>query len=121
MIQENIDTKTRDLVGALSFDGPAAEDALREWFQMFPESLYRVAGTGLTHQAERFVHPLLAAHRECTQHLCDPASMDVPAAVRLARSLLFLEPRLDRRLAHAAVDYAATANQKPLRRCLEIL
>jgi hypothetical protein len=121
MIQENIDTKTRDLVGALSFDGPPAEDALREWFHMFPESLYRLAGAGLTHKAELFVHPLLAAHRECSQHLCDPALMDGPAAVKLARSLLFLESRLDRRLAATAVDCAATANQKPLRRCLEIL
>jgi HEAT repeats len=121
MIQENIDTKTRDLVGALSFDGSAAEDALREWFQMFPESLYRLAGTGLSHKAELFVHPLLAADRECGPRLCDPALMDGSAAVRLARSLLFLEPRLDRRLANAAIDYAATANQKPLRRCLEIL
>jgi hypothetical protein len=119
--RENLDVRTRDLVGALSFGGTNAEDAVRDWFELFPESLYRVAGAGLTHKAQRFVHALLAEDRECCRHLCDPKLLDAPAAVGLVRSLLFLEPRLDRRIAHAAIDLAATAKQKALRRCLDIL
>ena len=118
--RENVDIRTRDLVGALSFNGPIAEDALRDWFQLFPESLYRVAGTGLSHKAERFVHGMLAADRDCCRRLCDPTLLEVPAAVGLARALLSLDPRLDRRIAHAAIEWAAAANHKSLRRCLDI-
>jgi hypothetical protein len=120
-VQENIDAKTRDLVGNLSLDGSAAEDALREWFEMFPESLYRLTAAGLTHKAELSVHRLLAVDRECSQHLCNTELIDTPAAVKLARSLILLDSRLDKRLAQAAIDWAAKANHKPLRRCLDIL
>jgi hypothetical protein len=119
--RENVDARTRELTGALSFGDPAAEDALQEWFQMFPESLYRVAGTGITHNAELFVHPLLAGNRECCDYLCDPAILDVKTAVALARSLRFREPRLDRRIVNAAIDWAGSANHKLLRRGLDIL
>jgi len=109
--------KTRDLLGALSFGGPAAEDALCEWFEIFPDSLYRMAGAGLTHKAELFVYRLLAADRECCRYLCDTTLLKPVEAAHLARSLLFVDPRLVR----AAIHWAANANQKPLRRCLDIL
>jgi hypothetical protein len=67
------------------------------------------------------VHPLLAGDRTCCDYLCDPAALDIKAAVELARSLLFHDPRLDRRLVNAAIGWACSANHRPLRRGLDIL
>ena len=123
MIAENIDTKTRELLGALSFDAPAAETALGDRSRLLPESLYRVAGEGLPHKVEWFVHRHLASHEECCRHLCNPALLTAEAAAKLARALLHIEPRLDIRLAQAAVEWAGVSggDQKRLRRCMYIL
>jgi hypothetical protein len=122
MIVEDIDSKTRELVSSLSSDPAAAENALRDWFQTFPKSFYRVVGAGLERKAETFVHRLIAADEECCNHLCNPALLDAATAKKLARALLLVELRLDVRLTHAAVAWAAEAkDQKPLRRCLEII
>jgi hypothetical protein len=121
MSQQSIDAKTRELIGALSLGAPAAGNALSEWFRAFPESLYRVAAAGLSGKAELFVHSLMAWDGECCRHLCDPTFLDAPAAAKLARSLLLIEPRIDRWLAHAAFSWAADRDQKTLLRCLEIL
>jgi hypothetical protein len=122
MTGENIDQKTSELVNALKFDDPAAEAAVTDWFRMFPESLYRVAAAGLTAKAGPFVHRLIAEDADCCTHLCDPALLDGPTAARLARSLQFANPRLDIRLTHAAIEWAAIGGyEKHMRQCLGIL
>lgn len=119
---DNIDAKTRELMGALSFGSPAAEQALSDWFHLFPESLYRVAA-GSGSKAGFAVHRLLASHAEVCRHLCDPELLAEPAAKELARSLISVEQRLDIKLAQSAVEWCAlpTADRKVLHRCLAIL
>ncbi len=120
---EIIDAKTRDLMGALSFDSPAAEKALDHWFRTFPESLYRIAGKGLTRKSEVFVRRLLAADPDCCVNLCNCSLLDAQSATKLARSLQIINPSLDIKLARAAVEWAEIEgrDQTSLRRCLEIL
>jgi hypothetical protein len=119
---DRIDAKTRELVGALSFDAAGAEQALGDWFGMFPESLYRVA-EGAGRKAGFFVCRLLASDAECCRHLCNPDLLNEQTSIELARSLIAVEPRLDIKLAQAAIEWSATAaaDRKILRRCLAIL
>jgi hypothetical protein len=64
----------------------------------------------------------MAEDKRCCDYLCDPALLSAGAAIRLTRSLLLVEPRLDLRLAHAAVQWAdIEEEQNALRRSLEIL
>jgi hypothetical protein len=119
---DRIDAKTRELVGALSFDAAVAEQVLADWFRIFPESLYRVAG-GTGRKAGFSVHRLLASDAECCRHLCNPDLLNEQTSIELARSLISVEPRLDIRLAQAAIEWSATAaaDRRILRRCLAIL
>lgn len=119
---ENVDKKTRELIGALSHDAAAAEQALRDWFLLFPESLYRVAGA-YGRRIPFFLQRLLASSEECNTHLCNPDILTEQAARDLARSLISVEPRLDIRLAQSAIAWAATSgvDRRVLRRCLAIL
>src|SRR5580704_13460312 len=103
---DRIDAKTRELVGALSFDAAGAEQALGDWFRMFPESLYRVAG-GSGRRAGIFVQRLLVSDAECCRHICNPRLLSEPVSIDLARSLIAVEPRLDIRLAQAAVEWSS--------------
>lgn len=117
---QGIDLKTRELIGALPIRDAAGEQALHDWSRLFPESLWRVAGS-MVPKIPLLVQRLLAADATCCVHLCNPDLLSERTARDLAKSLIRIDPRLDIKLAQAAVDWAAGSDRGILRRCLAIL
>lgn len=119
---ENVDAKTRELVGALSLDAAGAERALSDWFSLFPESLYRIAAEP-GRKLPLFAQRLMVASPECCRCLCDPVLLTEQASRELALSLIALDPRLDIRLAQTTVELSSVpeTNRRILRRGLAIL
>jgi len=115
-----IDFKTNELIAALPVGGAPGEKALKDWFRLFPESLWRVAGS-MFPGTPFFVQRLLAADEAVCAHLCNPDLLSEQASRDLAKSLIRVDRRLDIRLAQAAVEWAAGGGRRPLRRCLAIL
>jgi hypothetical protein len=106
----------------MSFNAPTGGNSVSDWYKLFPESFFRVAGAGLPNNWELFLRKLMVADDQCCRYLCDPALLDAAAAIKLGRSLLLAEPLFDVRLARTGVEWAPTAaDQRRLRRCLEIL
>ncbi|HXJ42217.1 MAG TPA: HEAT repeat domain-containing protein [Bryobacteraceae bacterium] len=122
MIPASIDAKTAELVREFSLDVNRFAESLRDWYQLFPESFYRMAAAEFRLDQDYFAFRLMAEDSGCCRFLCDILLLDQPAAKRLAQSLFTVASDLDIRLAQSAVGWAEEGTRQPMvRRCLLLL
>jgi len=118
----HLDAKTRELLCSFNSRNPVTENAVRDWYRMFPDSVFRNAASDIPYYARQCVYPLMISDEACCLRLCNPALFDAAGAIRIAREILVIAPTLDLRLAKTAMEWARNGRHpKPLHRCLEIL
>ncbi len=122
MISVFIDEKTAELIRMFSGTGDGLALPIRDWFELFPDSFYRIGHRELAPDRDPFVLQMMLNDAECCRRLCDANLLDTPAAIALARKLFAVGQHLDIRLAHTAIEWAGdNDNRKALRRCLLLL
>ena len=122
MIPESIDAKTSELVRTFSANQDGLALPIRDWYQLFPQSFFRIAPKELRPDRDVLILQLMLADPECCRYLCDASILDVPSAVELARNLFGVGQHLDIRLALAAIEWAERGtDRESLRRCLQLL
>lgn len=122
VIPESIDAKTSELVRTFAGNQDGLALPIRDWYQLFPQSFYRIAPKELRPDRDVLIFQLMLSDTECCRYLCDAGILDMPSAIELARNLFAVGQHLDIRLAHAAIEWAErSTDRESLRRCLQLL